>query len=62
MDPHPKQRRRRLQRPCGARIRQLRAFAGAPLVAAVLVVLLLQAYKLKKGWEERMDGSNPAAS
>lgn len=38
------------------------AFAGAPLVAAVLVVLLLQAYKLKKGWEERMDGSNPAAS
>jgi GPH family glycoside/pentoside/hexuronide:cation symporter len=37
------------------------AFAGAPLVAAVLVVLLLQSYKLKKGWEERMDGHNSAA-
>jgi GPH family glycoside/pentoside/hexuronide:cation symporter len=27
------------------------AFAGGPLVAAVLVLLLLQLYKLKKGWE-----------
>lgn len=27
------------------------AFAGAPLVAAVLVVILLQFYKLKRGWE-----------
>jgi GPH family glycoside/pentoside/hexuronide:cation symporter len=29
------------------------AFAGAPLSAAVLVVILLQFYKLKKGWERR---------
>ncbi len=28
------------------------AFAGAPLVAAVLVVILLHLYKLKKGWEQ----------
>ena len=28
------------------------AFAGAPLVAAVLVVILLHFYKLKKGWEQ----------
>jgi GPH family glycoside/pentoside/hexuronide:cation symporter len=28
------------------------AFAGAPLVAAILVIILLQFYKLKKGWEE----------
>ena len=27
------------------------AFAGGPLVAAVAVLLLLQLYKLKKGWE-----------
>ena len=27
------------------------AFAGGPLVAAVLVVILLRFYKLKKGWE-----------
>jgi GPH family glycoside/pentoside/hexuronide:cation symporter len=27
------------------------AFAGGPLVAAVIVLLLLQLYKLKKGWE-----------
>jgi len=27
------------------------AFAGAPLAAAILVVILLQFYKLKKGWE-----------
>jgi GPH family glycoside/pentoside/hexuronide:cation symporter len=27
------------------------AFAGGPLVAAVLVVILLHFYKLKKGWE-----------
>lgn len=29
------------------------AFAGAPLVAAILVVILLQFYKLKKGWEQQ---------
>jgi GPH family glycoside/pentoside/hexuronide:cation symporter len=29
------------------------AFAGAPLVAAILVVILLQFYKLKKGWEHK---------
>ncbi len=29
------------------------AFGGAPLVAAILVVILLQFYKLKKGWEHR---------
>jgi GPH family glycoside/pentoside/hexuronide:cation symporter len=29
------------------------AFAGAPLVAAILVVILLQFYKLKKGWEQK---------
>jgi Na+/melibiose symporter-like transporter len=29
------------------------AFAGAPLAAAVLVVILLQFYKLKKGWEQK---------
>jgi GPH family glycoside/pentoside/hexuronide:cation symporter len=29
------------------------AFAGAPLVAAVIVVILLQFYKLKKGWEHK---------
>lgn len=29
------------------------AFAGAPLVAAVLVVILLQFYKLKRGWEQK---------
>lgn len=28
------------------------AFAGGPLVAAVIVVILLQFYKLKKGWEQ----------
>lgn len=28
------------------------AFAGGPLVAAVVVLVLLQLYKLKKGWEE----------
>jgi GPH family glycoside/pentoside/hexuronide:cation symporter len=28
------------------------AFAGAPLVAAILVVILLHFYKLKKGWEQ----------
>ena len=27
------------------------AFAGGPLVAAVLVLILMQFYKLKKGWE-----------
>ncbi len=29
------------------------AFAGGPLVAAILVLLLLQLYKLKKGWEQK---------
>jgi len=29
------------------------AFAGAPLVAAILVVILLQFYKLTKGWEQK---------
>jgi GPH family glycoside/pentoside/hexuronide:cation symporter len=29
------------------------AFAGAPLTAAILVVVLLQFYKLKKGWEHK---------
>jgi GPH family glycoside/pentoside/hexuronide:cation symporter len=29
------------------------AFAGAPLAAAILVVVLLQFYKLKKGWEHK---------
>jgi glycoside/pentoside/hexuronide:cation symporter, GPH family len=28
------------------------AFAGGPLIAAVLVVILLHFYKLKKGWEQ----------
>ncbi|MCI0747508.1 MAG: MFS transporter [Verrucomicrobia subdivision 3 bacterium] len=36
------------------------AFAGAPLVAAVLVVILLQLYKLKKGWEHRESVVGPA--
>jgi Na+/melibiose symporter-like transporter len=27
------------------------AFAGGPLVAAILVLIVLQFYKLKKGWE-----------
>ncbi|HEV8543208.1 MAG TPA: MFS transporter, partial [Verrucomicrobiae bacterium] len=27
------------------------AFAGGPLLAAILVLFLLQLYKLKKGWE-----------
>lgn len=30
------------------------AFAGAPLAAATLVVILLQFYKLKKGWEQKV--------
>jgi GPH family glycoside/pentoside/hexuronide:cation symporter len=29
------------------------AFAGAPLAAAILVVILLQFYKLKKGWDHK---------
>jgi glycoside/pentoside/hexuronide:cation symporter, GPH family len=29
------------------------AFAGGPLVAAILVLVLIQFYKLKKGWEHR---------
>lgn len=30
------------------------AFAGAPLVAAVLVIVLLHFYQLKKGWEQTL--------
>lgn len=30
------------------------AFAGAPLAAAILVVILLHFYKLKKGWENNL--------
>lgn len=36
------------------------AFAGGPLVAAVLVVILLQFYKLKKGWEKSVPSLKPA--
>lgn len=36
------------------------AFAGAPLVAAILVVILLQFYKLKKGWENKEGITAPA--
>lgn len=36
------------------------AFAGAPLVAAVLVVVLLQFYKLKKGWEKTFSSAGAA--
>ncbi len=35
------------------------AFAGAPVVAAGLVVVLLQFYKLKKGWELTSVGTDP---
>lgn len=35
------------------------AFAGAPLVAAVLVVVLLQFYRLKKGWERAFEPTVP---
>jgi len=38
------------------------AFAGAPLVAAILVVILLQFYKLKKGWEQKLDKADPVSS
>ncbi|HHY86034.1 MAG TPA: hypothetical protein GYA07_10975 [Verrucomicrobia bacterium] len=34
------------------------AFAGAPLVAAILVLVLLQFYRLKKGWEQKLDGGS----
>jgi GPH family glycoside/pentoside/hexuronide:cation symporter len=37
------------------------AFAGAPLVAAILVVIILQFYKLKKGWEHRLGNAGPGA-
>jgi GPH family glycoside/pentoside/hexuronide:cation symporter len=37
------------------------AFAGGPLVAAVIVLLLLQLYKLKKGWEQN-EAIVPAAT
>ncbi|MCC7375457.1 MAG: MFS transporter [Verrucomicrobiales bacterium] len=36
------------------------AFAGAPLIAAVLVVALLQFYKLKKGWEKSLGDGSPS--
>jgi len=35
------------------------AFAGAPLAAAVLVLILLQFYKLKKGWEHKKSVVGP---
>jgi glycoside/pentoside/hexuronide:cation symporter, GPH family len=35
------------------------AFAGAPLVAAILVVIILQFYKLKKGWDHKLDNLSP---
>lgn len=38
------------------------AFAGAPVVAAVLVVVLLQFYRLKKGWEQTLENTGPAAA
>lgn len=37
------------------------AFAGAPVIAAVLVVVLLQFYKLKKGWEHTPGVADPVA-
>ena len=36
------------------------AFAGGPLVAAVLVFILLQFYRLKKGWEQNESLMSPA--
>lgn len=33
------------------------AFAGAPVVAAVVVVVLLQFYRLKKGWDQEPGGA-----
>ena len=36
------------------------AFAGGPLVAAILVLILLQSYKLKKGWERNETVMSPA--
>lgn len=38
------------------------AFAGAPVAAAICVVLLMQFYKLKKGWEQRLAGVGSVAS
>jgi len=38
------------------------AFAGGPLVAAVLVLILLQLYKLKKGWEHQESLLPPRAA
>jgi glycoside/pentoside/hexuronide:cation symporter, GPH family len=35
------------------------AFAGAPLVTAILVVIILQFYKLKKGWEHKLVNLTP---
>ena len=36
------------------------AFAGGPLAAAILVLILLQFYKLKKGWEHKESVITPA--
>jgi len=33
------------------------AFAGAPVVAAICVVVILHFYKLKKGWEQKLDNA-----
>ena len=38
------------------------AFAGGPLVAAVLVIVLLHFYKLKKGWEQRIGNAATPSS
>jgi GPH family glycoside/pentoside/hexuronide:cation symporter len=37
------------------------AFAGAPVVAAICVVVILQFYKLKKGWEQKLDNAGSGA-
>jgi GPH family glycoside/pentoside/hexuronide:cation symporter len=37
------------------------AFAGAPLVAAICVVGFLHFYKLKKGWEQKLDNAGAVA-
>ncbi len=37
------------------------AFAGAPVVAAILVVVILQFYRLKKGWEQTLVLASPGA-
>ena len=37
------------------------AFAGAPLIAAVVVLVLLQFYKLTKGWDQALGGAGSPA-